>query len=388
MLTLLQRAARFGSLDIVMPDGSAHVFPGREPGPNAHIVVHDWRLIEDVAARGDVGLGEAYMNGHWDSPDLEAFCAWAMMNVDGFGRYAWGSWLYRLKSGLRNKLIRRNTRAGSRRNILAHYDLGNDFYALWLDPSMSYSSGIYRSAGATLAEAQAAKYGRVLQHIGNSGEVLEIGCGWGGFMAEAERVGHKVTGLTISRRQHEYVRERFPGADVRLQDYRASSGRYPAIVSIEMLEAVGEAYWPLYFRTIRERLTPGGVAMVQTITIRDSMFRAYRRSNDYIREHIFPGGMLPTVPRIQRGAERAGLAVREVFAFGGDYARTLRDWRHRFDAAELAIAGLGYDLAFRRGWRLYLDMCAAAFAIGRIDVNQIELRVSDASGGRIRGWVG
>ncbi len=373
-LKLLESATRHGSVRIVTPEGTEHVFTGREPGPEAHITVHDWRLIEAVTARGDVGLGEAYMSGWWDSDDLEAFVAWAMLNVDGFGRYAWGSWLYRAKSVLRDMLVRRNTPAGSRRNILAHYDLGNEFYSLWLDPSMSYSSGIYSTSTASLEQAQAVKYQRVLDHIGDADKVLEIGCGWGGFIAAARDEGRKVTALTISQRQHDYVRARVAAADVRLQDYRASSGRYPAVVSIEMLEAVGEAYWPHYFRTLKNRLMPGGAAMVQTISIRDKMFRSYRRSNDFIREHIFPGGMLPTIPHIQREAGRAGLAVRDVYSFGADYARTLRDWLGRFDASEPAIAALGYDKSFRRGWRLYLAMCAAGFSVGRIDVHQIELR--------------
>lgn len=372
-LGLIERATRHGSLRIVTPEGDEHTFHGSEPGPAACVIVHDWRLIEAVAARGDVGLGEAYMRDWWDSPDVEAFIAWAIINVDGFGRHAWGAWLYRLKSALRDRVLRRNTPAGARRNILAHYDIGNDFYALWLDPGMSYSSGIYRHPDASLVEAQADKYGRVLGRLGDRDEVLEIGCGWGGFIDAASREGRKVTALTISQRQFDFVRGRLASADVRLQDYRKSSGRYPAIVSIEMLEAVGERYWPLYFRTLRDRMTPGGVAVVQTISIIDSLFHSYRRSNDYIREHIFPGGMLPTIPRIRVEAERAGLEVRDVYSFGADYVRTLRAWLARFDDSDQAIAALGYNSAFRRGWRLYLAMCAAAFAVGRTDVHQIEL---------------
>lgn len=373
-LGLAERATRYGSVRVTTPEGHEHGFHGREPGPAASVIVHDWRLMEAVAARGDVGLGEAYMRGWWDSPDVEAFIAWAILNVDGFGQHAWGARLYRLKSALRDYVLRRNTRAGARRNVLAHYDLGNDFYALWLDASMSYSSGIYRTPASGLVEAQAEKYGRVLERLGDRDRVLEIGCGWGGFIDAAGKSGRTVTALTISQRQFEYVRGRFQNVDVRLQDYRETSGRYPAVASIEMLEAVGERYWPLYFRTLRDRLAPGGVAVVQTISIRESIFRTYRRSNDYIREHIFPGGMLPTVPRIRREAERAGLAMRDVYSFGNDYARTLRDWLTRFDDSDAAIADLGYDVAFRRGWRLYLAMCAAAFAVGRTDVHQIELR--------------
>jgi cyclopropane-fatty-acyl-phospholipid synthase len=375
VLKALERAGRKGSLRMTLPDGREHRFSGDEPGPHAVLVLNDWRTADAVARRGDCGLGEAYMQGWWDSPDLEAFVAWTIANTDGLGRLGWGSRLYQLKSVLRDRLLRRNTKSGSRRNILAHYDLGNDFYKLWLDPTMSYSSGIYARPDASLVDAQEKKYGRILGRLGDRDRVLEIGCGWGGFVAQASGEGRRVTALTISEQQFDYVRERTGGqADVRLQDYRLSSGRYPAIVSIEMLEAVGEAYWPRYFRTLRERLDRDGVAVIQTITIRDSLFHSYRSCTDYIREHIFPGGMLPTVPRIAKEAERAGLAVSDVHSFGQDYARTLREWHARFDAAEPQVAGLGYDTGFRRGWRLYLGMCAAAFAIGRTDVHQIELR--------------
>lgn len=373
---LIESAAKFGSICITTPDGHKQDFVGIHPGPNACVVLNDWRVLNSVAARGDVGLGEAYMQGWWDSDDIETFIVWTILNVDGLGRYAWGSRLYRIKSVLRDRLWRRNTEAGSRRNILAHYDLGNDFYALWLDPGMSYSSAIFSATSSSLEEAQAAKYQRILRHLGSRDRVLEIGCGWGGFIDEAAAEGRKITALTISSQQFDYVkRKRMRGSvDVRLEDYRNSDGRYPAIVSIEMLEAVGEAYWPRYFQTLYDRLDRGGIAMVQTITIQDRLFNSYRSCNDYIREHIFPGGLLPTLPRISRQVDAAGLHIGDVFSFGADYARTLRNWLQRFDAAEPGIAVLGFDEGFRRGWRFYLAMCAAAFAAGRTDVHQIELR--------------
>lgn len=375
ILKILERATTAGALRLVMPDGRERCFIGREEGPSAEISIHDWRLVRAVSQRSDCGLGEAYMMGWWDSPDIEAFMAWTIRNMGGFGKLAWGSRLYQLKSRLRDRFLRRNTVSGSRRNILAHYDLGNDFYRLWLDPSMSYSSAIYRERSVSLLDAQRAKYGRILGRLEDRDRVLEVGCGWGGFMAEASAEGRKVTGLTISEQQFDYVRQRAAaGSEVRLQDYRASDGKYPALVSIEMFEAVGEAYWPRYFRMLRDRLTNDGIAVIQTIAIREQLFQSYRNCTDFIREHIFPGGMLPTVPRIIREADEAGLAVRDVYNFGPDYARTLRDWLERFDAAEPQIAELGYDRSFRRGWRLYLAMCAAAFADGRIDVHQIELR--------------
>lgn len=373
---LIDSAIRCGSIRVVTPDGREQEFAGSLPGPNARLTVNDWRVLEAVAARGDVGLGEAYMQGWWDSDDLETFIAWTILNLDGLGRYAWGSWFYRVKSVLRDRLWRRNTEAGSRRNILAHYDLGNDFYALWLDPSMSYSSGIYGATNPSLEQAQREKYRRILRRLDDRDRVLEIGCGWGGFIGEATAEGRNITALTISRQQFDYVRRKHATSrgEVRLQDYRKSEGRYPALVSIEMLEAVGEAYWPLYFRTLNERLDRGGVAMVQTITIQERLFQSYRLCNDYIREHVFPGGLLPTLSRINSEAAAAGLSVRDVCSFGTDYARTLRDWLARFDASERDIATLGFDEGFRRGWRFYLAMCAAAFAVGRTDVHQIELR--------------
>ena len=370
----LERATTRGTLRLHTPDGRERVFAGREAGPDATLVVHDWRIVGAVTARGDIGLGEAYMHGWWDSHGLESFIAWSIANVGGLGRLAWGSPLRRFEAVLRDRLWRRNSIAGARRNIMSHYDLGNEFYALWLDPSMTYSSGLYDGPGGTLPDAQSRKYQRILTGIGARDEVLEIGCGWGGFIAKAESEGRRVTGLTISQRQYDFVRARAgAGSSVQFQDYRLSQGRYPAIVSIEMLEAVGERYWREYFATLRARLADDGVALVQTITIRDDMFASYRTCSDYIRHYIFQGGMLPSLSRIREEAGFAGLAVRDVYSFGSDYARTLRDWSGRFDAAAGAIGSLGYDDKFQRGWRLYLAMCAAAFESGRTDVHQIAL---------------
>ncbi len=374
-LRALERAISTGSLHLICPqDGEIH-FAGPLPGPEATMVVRDWRILDAVRARGDIGLGEAYMAGWWDSPDLEPLIALMIVNVGAMGRLAWGSPLERLKSVLRDRFLRRNTISGSRRNILAHYDLGNSFYSLWLDASMSYSSGLYTSADLDLTNAQQAKYQRILDRLGDGRRhVLEIGCGWGGFVEAALREKRRITALTISPQQFAWTRARAgAGAEVRLEDYRQSSGRFDAVVSIEMFEAVGEHYWPVYFRTLRDRMRGDGIALVQTITIAESLFCSYRKSSDYIRHHIFPGGMLPPLSRFRREAERAGLACRDLYSFGADYARTLRDWLKRFDASAREIRALGYDQEFVRGWRLYLAMCAAAFAVGRIDVHQIEL---------------
>lgn len=375
VLKALERAITIGRLRLVSPEGRVYEFEGSWPGPSATIIAHDWRVIGAVMARGDIGFGDAHMAGWWESPDVEALIALMIENMGRFGRMAWGSPFHRLRSLLRERFARRNSLSGSRRNIMAHYDLGNAFYALWLDPGMSYSSAVYANSSSDLEQAQGAKYRRILDRLGDDRrDVLEIGCGWGGFVEAALERNRRVTALTISEQQYSFARNRVGSdADVRLEDYRHSSGRFPAVVSIEMFEAVGERYWPAYFRTLRDRLTGDGVALIQTITISEKLFPSYRTSTDYIRHHIFPGGMLPSLERFRQEAERTGLVCRDVYSFGADYARTLRDWLVRFDASAPEIRALGYDEVFMRGWRLYLAMCAAAFSLGRTDVHQIEL---------------
>lgn len=374
-LRTLDGAIHTGHLKVVTPEGQTHDFNGATEGPSGTIVVHDWRAVSATLARGDIGFGEAHMAGWWDSPSLEDLMAVLIRNFEGLGRLAWGGPINRAYSVMRDRVLRRNSVEGARRNILAHYDLGNAFYGLWLDPSMSYSSALYPDDQADLGQAQQAKYGRILDRLGDERKrVLEIGCGWGGFLEAALCRRKSVTGLTISDEQYRFARERTSGqADVRLEDYRACQGRFDAIVSIEMFEAVGERYWPAYFRTLSSRLLPGGAAIIQTISISEKLFPGYRTSSDFIRHHIFPGGMLPTLSRFRDEAQRAGLACRDVFSFGTSYARTLREWLVRFDAALPDVRALGFDDAFIRGWRLYLAMCAAGFAHGRIDVHQIEL---------------
>ncbi len=374
-LRVLESATRFGTLTVITPEGVERTFTGPRSGPHGVIHIKDWRTINAALAEGDIGLGNAYMAGWWESPDLEDLLTVLMLNMDGLGRLAWGSFLHRIRSVVLEWVFRRNSVKGSQRNIMAHYDVGNDFYSRWLDPTMTYSSAIFGQTGSDLETAQKAKYARILERIeGNRGNVLEIGCGWGGFTEAAVQQGHDVTALTISPRQHAYATERVgKAADIKLQDYRKQSGTFSSIVSIEMFEAVGERYWPTYFQTLRERLTSNGVAVVQTISISEQLFPSYRTSSDYIRHHIFPGGMLPSVSRFKQEAERAGLGVQDVFSFGQCYARTCREWLQRFDAALPEIRALGYEEGFLRGWRLYLAMCAGAFAIGRTDVHQFEL---------------
>jgi len=374
-LRAIERAMRFGTLQVITPQGHEHSFAGKDPGPHGVIHIHDWRTIQAALAEGDIGFGNAYMAGWWDSPDLESLLCVLMLNMDNLGRLAWGSPLHRIRSVLLEWVFRRNSVKGSQRNIMAHYDVGNDFYARWLDPTMTYSSALFEKPETDLESGQKAKYARILERLGKpDAEVLEIGCGWGGFTAAAVEQGHRVTALTISPRQHAYATNRIGhAADIRLQDYRKQGGTFSSIVSIEMFEAVGERYWNTYFTNLRERLASNGVAMIQTISISEQLFPSYRTSSDYIRHHIFPGGMLPSISRFKAESERAGLAVRDIFSFGQDYARTCREWLQRFDAATPEIRTLGYEDGFLRGWRLYLAMCAGAFALGRTDVHKIEL---------------
>jgi cyclopropane-fatty-acyl-phospholipid synthase len=362
-----------GLLEIRLPGGDSYLFGDGEHGVT--LSVHDEAMFGQVLARGDIGLAEAYLDGHWDSSDLTGLLALLARNRAALKRAVYGSWHGLLAARLRHWL-NANSKAGSRRNIMAHYDLGNDFYKLWLDPGMSYSSALYRSAEAgDLATAQRAKYRRILRRLrAEPGQrVLEIGCGWGGFAELAVAEGLQVTGLTLSPAQLEIARRRVPQADLRLQDYRDTTEQFDHLVSIEMFEAVGERWWPTYFRTVARALKPGGRAVIQSITIRDDLFADYRQGTDFIQQYVFPGGMLPSRAAFRVAAARQGLAVRAEYAFGEDYARTLAEWRLAFEANWPQIAALGFDEHFRRLWRMYLCYCEAGFRAGNIDVVHFEL---------------
>lgn len=364
---------RHGLLEIRLPDGSCALFGEGEPGVT--LQVHDEAMFGRVLARGDIGLAEAYLDGQWDTPDITVLLGLFAHNREALQQAFYGSWRQLLAARLRHWL-NRNSRAGSKRNIMAHYDLGNDFYRLWLDPSMSYSAAIFPASGpVSLEAAQAAKYARILDRLqARAGErVLEIGCGWGGFAEMAVGQGLQLTGLTLSPAQLEWARRRVPGADLRLQDYRDTREQFDHVVSIEMFEAVGQRWWPTYFATLARALGPGGKALVQSITIRDDLFASYRRSSDFIQQYIFPGGMLPSREVFRAEAARQGLVVRDEFAFGLDYARTLAEWRQAFEQNWPQIAKLGFDDTFRRLWRFYLCYCEAGFKAGSIDVVQFEL---------------
>jgi len=363
-----------GLLEILLPDGSRVLFGDGKT--SVTLQIHDEATFSRVLSRGDIGLAEAYLDGMWDSPDVASLLHLIAINREPLTRAVFGSWPRLLLARLRH-LLNRNSRQGSKHNVMAHYDLGNDFYRLWLDQSMSYSSALYRAQDdGSLLAAQHAKYQRIIGELeakqGDS--VLEIGCGWGGFAELAHQSGLTVTGLTLSPSQLKYAQERVPQADLRLQDYRDTNEQFDRIVSIEMFEAVGEKWWPTYFSTVARSLKPGGRAVIQSITIRDDLFAAYRRSTDFIQQYIFPGGMLPSRQVFRECARQQGLQVTDEYAFGLDYARTLAEWRSAFEANWSHITELGFDQRFRRLWRFYLSYCEAAFRAGSIDVVQFSLQ--------------
>lgn len=367
-------ALQFGTLTFTAPNGEVTIARGAHPGPQASFHIKDWDVLRRIMARGDIGLGEEYIAGSWETDSVEKLVSLFLLNLDHFSDFSDGNMLNRLGFVIHNALVRRNSIAGSARNIQDHYDVGNDFYSLWLDKSMTYSSALYKGA-CDLFRAQQNKYERILSKFDKpKASILEIGCGWGGFAERAVADNYQVTGLTISPAQHKFATERLKGsAEIKLQDYRRATGKFDNIVSIEMFEAVGEHYWPQYFSTVAERLKRGGRAIIQTITIQDELFAGYRTRSDFIRHYVFPGGMLPSLARFREEAEKAGLKFAGAFGFGKDYARTLREWLTRMQGAESAIKALGHDQQFMRNWEFYLGICAATFEVARTDVVQVEL---------------
>lgn len=378
MVGAAQRILR-GRLILHLPDGRVFDCVGAEPGGEAQLFVRDARLADRVFASGDVGFAESYLLGEWDTPDLPGLLAVCSDNFDALGRAARG-WGLKSLLNLLGHLRRENTRKGSKENILAHYDLGNAFFAQWLDPSMTYSSALFSTADESLEAGQANKYRALANQLDlKPGQhVLEIGCGWGGFAEYAAKErGLRVTGLTISQAQYDYAVERIAKAglsdrvEIKLQDYRDERGSYDGIASIEMFEAVGEKYWPTYFRQVRERLKPGRNATLQIITVQEKRWEVYRKGVDFIQKHIFPGGMLPSKTALRSEVERAGLRVRHSIEFGDSYDQTLRRWHDTFNARWDEVAKMGFDERFRRMWNFYLTSCAGAFQGGNCDVTQI-----------------
>ena len=373
------RGMRKGRLDVILPDGRQFRVEGPEPGPVAEVTVHNPDLFARLLRDGDLGFSEAYLEGWWSTPDLQAFMDLihdtneAML--DGFP----GIRLVRAYERLRF-FLQANSKRQARRNISYHYDLGNDFYRLWLDDTMTYSSALFENGQESTEAAQTAKYARMIDAIGvkPGDHILEIGCGWGGFAEYAARErGMRVTGLTISREQHDFAEARMAAAglsdrvEIKLQDYRDETGLYDGAVSIEMFEAVGERYWPTYFKTLRERLKPGGRAALQIITVEEKRFATYRKSVDFIQKYIFPGGMLPSPNALRSEVEKSGLAVAGMFEFGESYSQTLRRWHETFNERWEDVASLGFDERFRRMWNYYLTSCASSFQTGVCDVVHI-----------------
>jgi len=383
-LDIMTRGWAAGEVTFVTPDGRALRIRSETGGPAAVIQIRNFRFIRRALMAGDIGFAEAYAAGEWETPDLTAVLSVFSLNFQNLTQVTEGNPLIGVLNFI-GHFLNGNSRRGSQRNIHAHYDLGNAFYSRWLDPSMTYSSARFSRGAASLEAAQEEKYRALAQRMQLSPghHVLEIGCGWGGFAEFAAReVGARVTGITISREQHDFARRRMfeadlaEKADIRLVDYRDVPGVYDRVASIEMFEAVGEKYWPTYFRTIHDRLKPQGRAALQIITIQDELFEGYRRRADFIQRYIFPGGMLISESRLKQEISKVGLSWSEPERFGLDYASTLADWKRRFGAAWNEIRGLGFDERFRRLWDFYLSYCEAGFQTGRTNV--IQLGVSRA----------
>ncbi len=374
LFAILERAP-VGRFVVETPDGKVHHLGQGSGELVATMHMHDWRVIGAFLKDGEIGLTETYRDGLWDTPDLTSLLQLGLANMDAIGKVVRGGYLQRLFSRITYRM-RENHMRGSRRNIQAHYDLGNDFYKLWLDPGMTYSSALFDANTEKLSAAQDNKYDRILELLETDrGSMLEIGCGWGGFADRAlQRADYDYRGITLSDQQHQYATERLKGSGkVVLEDYRLQESRYDSLVSIEMFEAVGEKYWGTYFSKLKSLLATNGKAMVQTITIRDENFETYRRRGDMIRTFIFPGGMLPSPSRFKQEAEKAGLRMEDRFDFGQDYAQTLKHWLQAFEQRLDEVRTLGFDEGFIRVWRFYLCACIAAFSNGSTNVMQVRL---------------
>ena len=384
MLHLLA-GLRHGRLDVQLPDGTQSRFGAADAaGPHAAIRLSNWKVCAAALKSGDIGFAEGFIAGDWTTPDLPALMKLFVANRDAVESMVYGQWwgrlLYRAKH-----LLNRNSRRGSRKNVHAHYDLGNPFYRLWLDPTMNYSSAWFEGdATRSLSDAQHAKVRRALAecHLQPGQRLLEIGCGWGALAEKAAgEFAAEVTGVTLSTEQLAYAQQRVNDAglagrvDLRLQDYRdIDDAPFDAIASIEMFEAVGREYWPGFFATLHDKLKPGGRACIQSITIRDDLFERYIAGTDFVQQYIFPGGLLPSPSQFRAQAQAVGLEVVNELAFGADYAETLRRWRERFLAEESGVRRIGFDTRFMRIWEFYLGYCEAAFDGGNTDVIQFTLR--------------
>ena len=381
ILSLLLRNVKFGQIQLALPDGEILTFGEKSPVGPAVLKVYNMAFFNRTLRQGAMGFAESYMDGEWSSPDLAKLLILLNSNMtmlqQSIGKNRFTQWINRTIH-----ILRPNTREGAKRNIHAHYDLGNEFYALWLDATMTYSSALFRDSQQTLRDAQNEKYRAlaVSTDIGPNDHVLEIGCGWGGF-AEfvAREIGCKVTGITISNEQLAFAKNRIAMAglqdkvDFKFCDYRDLTEKYDRIVSIEMFEAVGESYWPTYFDKVHGCLKPGGKAGLQIITIAKERFASYRKKTDFIQRYIFPGGMLPSPEGLDTEFANADLKLVAREDFAADYARTLAEWRHRFLGVWPEVQALGFDARFRKMWEYYLAYCEAGFATRSIDVSHFTL---------------
>ena len=381
ILSLLLRNVKFGQIQLALPDGEMLTFGRKSPDGPAVLKVHNMAFFNRTLRHGAMGFAESYMDGEWSSPDLAKLLILLNSNMtmlqQSIGKNRFTQWINRIIH-----ILRPNTREGAKRNIHAHYDLGNEFYALWLDATMTYSSALFRDSQQTLRDAQNEKYRALAAStdIGPDDHVLEIGCGWGGFAEFAAReIGCKVTGITISNEQLAFAKNRIAMAglqdkvDFKFCDYRDLTEKYDRIVSIEMFEAVGESYWPTYFDQVHACLKPGGKAGLQIITIAKERFDSYRKKTDFIQRYIFPGGMLPSPERLDGEFANADLKLVAREDFAADYARTLAEWRHRFLEVWPEVQALGFDARFRNMWEYYLAYCEAGFTTRSIDVSHFTL---------------
>ena len=386
LLLKLFEQLSIGTLTVTFPSGGRQTYGGKYPGQQAFLEINDWSACSLILRSGDIGVAEAYRDKLIEIPDIPALLLLAMANEDALSQAFYGSFWGKIFYKFKHFVANRNTRKGSKKNIHAHYDIGNDFYKLWLDTTMTYSSALFTSPQMSLAEAQPAKYERLLNQLNVSAgdHILEIGCGWGGFAEHAALTrGVKVTGISLSKEQLAWARNRVKGSpaetlcEFRFQDYRDVRGVYDAVVSIEMIEAVGESYWPSYFGKIHEVLKPNGRAGIQAITIANERFKAYRVNTDFIQQFIFPGGMLLSPEILSAQAQTARLEIIDHIAFGHDYAETLRRWRADFESKLPEIRGQGFDEAFLRIWRFYYTYCEAGFDADRTSVCQVVLQRKD-----------
>ncbi|MGA9659092.1 MAG: cyclopropane-fatty-acyl-phospholipid synthase family protein [Asticcacaulis sp.] len=394
-IDMLQKVWTFGTMEVVFPDGGHMTLRGTQAGPEATLLVRDFKFMKRVMASGDIGFCDGYREGEWDTPDLATLLEVLSMNSERLGSLFTGNFIMRNINRLLHSL-KKNTKSGSKRNIFAHYDLGNSFYNQWLDKSMTYSSALFSGddkpphidgvAPKDLYAAQEAKYAKLAQMVDlKAGQhVLEIGCGWGGFAQyAAEVIGARVTGVTISQAQHDYAVERMEKlglsdkVEIVMMDYRDIQGQFDAVVSIEMFEAVGETYWGAYFNKLHEVLKKGGKAGLQIITIADDMFDDYKSRADFIQKYVFPGGMLPSAQKLLEQTQKAGLQAKSFFGFGSDYAETLKQWGQRFEEAWKDGRITGFDAHFRKLWLFYLAYCEAGFRTQRTNVVHLELQRAD-----------